>query len=188
MTTAIQKPEVGDEVSFSGGVRGRNKGMQTGVVVGFHYKEFRGRRRELNEAFGGATGREVLKVQTATTIWMISPSLVTVTKKKAADPVVARTEGERRHQEIKSNNKRAQAEALASSLNKASESGLLGLRQGDRVEVSLHDRYGRSSWYPCTYLGVVRSSGRIRISQERSFGEPRIFSTPPQFVRVPVAK
>ena len=185
--TETTKIEIGDEVTFHGGTRGRHKGMQTGIVVGFHYKEFRGRRKEMSEMFGGESGVEVLKVQVGTTIWKIGKSLVKVTRKAVVEKREAVSSGSQRQAEIRHHNRMLKHQQQSENFNAMDTAGLSSLRVGDRIEVQLHDRYGVSRWYPAFFNGVVAGSGRIKVRQE-SFPKDRLFSTPPKFVRIPEEK
>lgn len=178
MTTQA-RIEVGDKVSFHAG----RKGRLTGIVTGSRIKESRGRRRELAEMFGGSTSREVFMIKVNETIWTCSPSNLTIVEKNAVASREASRDGHETLTRIKRHNSNARANRRSENFSKVSEVGLFDLSVGDAVEVSLHDRYKVSRWYPAKFIGFVPSSGRVRVEFEG-----RKITTPPQFVRIPESK
>jgi hypothetical protein len=183
--TPSPKIEIGDEVTFNGGARGRHKGMQTGIVIGFHYKEFRGRRKELNQMYGGESGVEVLKIQSGTTIWKIGRSLVQLVRKAAVERQEAVRKGTERTAEIRQYNRAMQDHQKNENFDVMEQTGIHRLNIGDRIEVQLHDRNGIHRWYPAFFNGIVRATGKIKIRQTAFSGPDRLFSTAAKYVRIP---
>ena len=183
--TPSPKIEIGDEVTFNGGTRGRHKGMQTGIVIGFHYKEFRGRRKELNQMYGGESSVEVLKVQSGTTIWKIGRSLVKLVRKAAVERQEAVKTGNARINEIRQHNRGIQRQRQEENFETLEQTGIHRLNIGDRIEVQLHDRNGIHRWYPAFFNGIVRATGKIKVRQTAFSGPDRLFSTPAKYVRIP---
>jgi len=178
MTSTNTRPEVGDEVTFMGASRGRNRGMQTGVVIGLHLRERRGRRRELAMMFGGETAREMLRVQVGTTIWTICPSLCRVVRKAAVDPVQASRSGHQRINEIRNHNNQVKAQKASAGLQAAEQNGLLDCRSGDKVWVDLRDTYGIVKT-AATFVQIM-ASGRVKLRLEHN---GRVMTSHAKFVK-----